>query len=95
MFISFDVMGVGDVHWKATIMFGSKSSTHLSKIMNLSRNSPTDPMHQIVLVIGKISKFLTISRKGQLMQRAVTLVTGVEVTFDSQQRTKSLSDIQF
>ena len=29
------------------------------------------------------------------MQRTEVLVTGVEVTCDSQQRTKSLSDIQF
>ena len=51
-------------------------------------------MHQIVLVVGK-SKFLIIFRKEQLMQRTETLVTGVEEPFDSQQRTKSLSDIQF
>ena len=63
--------------------------------MNLPRNSPVDPMHQIVLVIGKISKFPITLRKGQLMQRAETLVTRVKVPFNTQQREKSLYDIQF
>ena len=87
-------MGVGIVYRRGRIIFGSKSSSHLSKIMNLSRNSPVDPMHQIVLVIGKtLSKIPIILGKGQLMQRAETLVTRVKVPFDTHQRKKS--DIQF
>ena len=61
------------VHGKGTILFGPRSSTPLSEIRNLPRNSPVDLMHQIVLVNGKtLSKFLITLRKGQLMQRAET-----------------------
>ena len=71
------------VHRKETIMFGSKSSTRLSKIMNLPRNSPVHPMHQTDLVIGELSKFLMTSRRGQLMQRTENLVTRVKGPFDT------------
>ena len=94
-FLSFDVMWWQLFRGKRTILFGSKSSTHLSKIMNLPRNSPADPMHEIVLFNGKISKFPITLRKGQLMQRAEPLVTRVRVPFNTEQREKSLYDIQF
>ena len=78
------------------IQYGVKTATPLGKIIILPWNCPIDPMHQIFLGTGKtLSKLIVSLVKGRWVEKAANFLTKINVPFDMQHRTKSLSDIQF